>query len=84
VELRATIHARYPDAQFRSIRAEDDRHSWHLWTMVNGEELDEVGNLVIDRQVEMLAEEHIPIHVIPTRSSAQQGSYARANVKRTG
>jgi hypothetical protein len=64
--------------------AEDDRHSWHLWTVVNGEDLDEVGDLVIDRQEEMLAEEHIPIHVIPTRSCAQQGSYARANVKRTG
>lgn len=28
---------------------------------------DEVGDLVSDREIEMLVEEHVPIHVIPGR-----------------
>jgi hypothetical protein len=66
-ELRATIRASYPDAQFRLARAGDDRHIWHLWTTVDIEDPDEVNDLVRSRELDLLEKEHIPLYVI-TRS----------------
>ena len=67
-ELMATIRRRYPDARFQLVRAADQQRSWHLWTMVDLDDPDEVGDLVSDRELEMLVDERIPIHVIPLRS----------------
>jgi hypothetical protein len=83
-ELKGLIRAKYPDAEFVLVRSADDRRSWNLWTMVNVEDPDEVGDLVIDREIDMLVEEHIPIHVIPTRSSARFAGQIPASVRRTG
>jgi hypothetical protein len=65
--LKAIIRGRYPDARFQLVRAADQQRSWHLWTMVNAEDPDEVGALVSDCEIERLVEERIPIHVIPSR-----------------
>ena len=65
-ELKATIRAKYPDAQFRLARAQDDRDSWNLWTLVEIEDPDEVRDLTRDREHDMLVDEHIPIYVVPT------------------
>jgi hypothetical protein len=67
VELRRIIAERYPDATFELAPAPDDPHSIHLIATVDVDDPDEVGDLVIDRVVEMQAEEGIPIHVIPIR-----------------
>ena len=67
-ELKAIILARYPDAQFRLSRAHDDRYAWNLWTLVDIEDPDEVNDLIRDRELEMLTEEHIPLYVVPTLS----------------
>jgi len=83
-ELKGLIRARYPDAEFRLTRSADDRRSWNLWTMVNVEDPDEVGNLVIDREIDMLVEEHIPIHVIPTRGRERFTRRLPEAVRRTG
>ena len=83
-ELKGLIRARYPDAEFTLARSADDRRSWNLWTKVNVEDPDEVGDLVIDREINMLVEEHIPIHVIPTRSSARFTRQLPESVRRTG
>jgi hypothetical protein len=64
-ELKGLIRTRYPDAQFKLVRAEDSRRAWHLLAMVEGDPHDEIRNLVVDREVDMLAEEHIPLSVIP-------------------
>ena len=65
-ELKATIRTKYPDAQFRLSRSQDDRDAWNLWTLVNIEDPDEVRDLTRDRELEMLTEEHIPLYVVPT------------------
>jgi hypothetical protein len=63
-ELKAIVRTKYPDAEFKLVRAPDSRRAWHLLTMVNGDPHDEIRELVVHREVDMLAEEHIPIHVI--------------------
>lgn len=68
-ELKAAIRSKYPDATFELARALDEGRSWNLWTIVDVEDPDEVGDLVIDREIDMLVEEHIPIRVIPLRGS---------------
>jgi hypothetical protein len=70
-ELKAAIRARYPDAQFRLSRAQDDRDAWNLWTLVDLDDPDEVRDVVRDRELDMLAEEHIPITVVPTQAREQ-------------
>ena len=66
-ELKASIRRQYPDARFELVRAADQPRSWHLWVLVDIEDPDEVADLVSDREIEMLVEERIPIHVIPSR-----------------
>ena len=83
-ELKAIILARYPDAQFRLSRAHDDRDAWHLWTLVDIEDPDEVGDLTKDREIDMLVEEHIPLHVIPTLSRERFTDDLPERVRRTG
>jgi hypothetical protein len=83
-ELKATIRASYPDAQFNLTRAEDDRHAWHLWTLVDVEDPEEIGKLVTERTVDMLVEEHIPIYVIPTRGRERIFGYPPVDVRKTG
>jgi hypothetical protein len=64
-ELQATILERYPAAVFVVARSPEDLRSVHLEAIVDVDDLDEVGDLVVDRVVELQAEEGIPIHVIP-------------------
>ena len=63
-ELKGLVRTRYPDAEFRLVRAADQRRAWHLLTMVEGDPHDEIRDLVGDREVDMVSEEHIPIYVI--------------------
>ena len=65
--LKATIRARYPDARFDLSRAADDRHIWHLWTVVDVDDPDEVKALTRDREFDLLVKDHIPLYVIPIR-----------------
>jgi hypothetical protein len=67
-ELQQTISDRYPTAQFAISRAPDDADIIHLITTVDVDDPDEVGDLVIDRVAQLVAEERIPIHVIPIRT----------------
>jgi hypothetical protein len=67
-ELEGTIKERYPSAQFEVTRAADDARILHLITTVDVDDPDEVGDLVIDRVAELVAEEGLPIHVIPIRT----------------
>lgn len=83
-ELKGLIRAKYPDAEFTLVRSTDDRRSWNLWTRVNVEDPDEVGDLVIDREIDMLVEERIPIHVIPTRSTMRFVRPLPEPARRTG
>ncbi|MBI2941151.1 MAG: hypothetical protein HYY04_12005 [Chloroflexi bacterium] len=70
-ELEETILRHYPTASFELSRAVDDPASIHLITTVDVDDPDEVGDLVIDRVVELQVEEGIPLHVIPVRPLAR-------------
>ena len=70
-ELEETIRQHYPAATFELSQAEDDPAGIHLITTVDVDDPDQVGDLVIDRVVELQAEEGIPLHVIPVRSLAR-------------
>ena len=83
-ELKGLIRAKYPDAEFKLVRAVDQQRSWHLWVMVEVDDLDDVSALVIDREVDMLTEEHIPIHVIPTGPREPLATPRSAAVRKTG
>lgn len=63
-ELKELVRTKYPEAEFRLVRAPDSRRGWHLLTMVEGDPHDEIRELVLDREEDMLIEEHIPIWVI--------------------
>jgi hypothetical protein len=66
-ELEETIRLRYPTATFELACGVDDPASIHLITTVDVDDPDEVGDLVIDRVVELQVDEAIPLHVIPVR-----------------
>lgn len=67
-ELQRTIGERYPTATFAVTRAADDPGSIHLIATVDTDDPDEVGDLVLDRVVELQVDERIPVHVIPIRA----------------
>jgi hypothetical protein len=74
-ELKRLIRAQYPDAEFKLVRAENSRRAWHLLTMTDDDQFDEISALVVDREVDLLAEEHVPIYVIPrVRGSVPVGT----------
>lgn len=83
-ELKAIILTRYPNAQFRLSRAQDDRVAWNLWTLVDVEDPDEVGDLTKDREIDMLVEERIPLHVIPTLGRERFARDLPAEVRKIG
>ena len=67
-ELKEAILSRYPDARFQIAPSPDDPRSVHILTRVNLEDPDEVGDLVLDRLIDLQLEHGLPIHVIPLRS----------------
>jgi hypothetical protein len=66
-ELKAMILARFPDAQFNVAPAIDEPESIHIITTVDVDDTEEVLDLVIDRVIDLIVEEGIPVHVIPVR-----------------
>jgi hypothetical protein len=83
-ELKATILTKYPEAQFTLSRAQDDPDAWDLWTLVDIEDPDEVRDLTRDRELEMLVDEHIPLHVVPTRARERFIRHAPTVTRKTG
>ncbi len=67
-ELQATIIARYPTTTFELARSPEDPDSLLLLATADVDDPDEVGDLVLDRVVEFIVEEGIPIHAIPLRT----------------
>jgi hypothetical protein len=84
-ELKGLIRAKYPDAEFRLARDPDQRRSWLLWTVVAGvEDPEDVSKLIVDREEDMLSEEHIPIHVIPIIRDPARAKATTATIRRVG
>jgi len=83
-ELKATILAKYPDAQFNLTRAPDDPHLWLLWTFADVDDPEEVSWLVVERAVDMLAEDHIPIQVVSMGRARLVSGHGSEKVARAG
>lgn len=83
-ELKGLIRARFPDAEFRLVRSEHSRRAWHLLVTTDGDDSLEISDLVVDREVDMLAEEHIPIHVIPLQRIGARADAIHAKMRKTG
>ncbi len=67
-ELQRAISARYPSTTFEVVPAPDDPDSIWLIATADVEDTDEVGDLVLDRVVSLIADEGIYVHVIPVRT----------------
>jgi hypothetical protein len=84
-EIKGIIRARYPDAEFRLVRSENSRRAWHLLTTTDEDAFEEIGELVNDRLVDMLAEEHIPLYVISLqRDPGVSGDHRMKRMRKTG
>jgi hypothetical protein len=77
-ELKALILHHYPEAAFRVTPSPDGGETVVLWTVVDRDDLDEVMDVVIDRLVEMSAEEGLPLLVVPQRTPARNEAIWRA------
>ncbi len=66
-ELMNLIQGRYPGATFRLTYSPESRRVIHLVTTVDVPDTDAVMDVVVDRVMELLIEEKLPIHVIPVR-----------------
>src|SRR4051794_37487380 len=83
-ELQATIIAAYPDATFEVVRAVDIPGNYDLLVTVEGADPDEVGDLVVDRALDMRVEESIPIHVVALDRSAQAAEAEMSAARHAG
>jgi hypothetical protein len=66
--VREIIASRYPTTTFELARAADDPRSIHLLAVVDVDDPDEVGDLVVDRVVAFHVDDGIPLHAIPLRT----------------
>ena len=71
-ELEDAITARYPTTIFALERSPEDPTSIHLLAVADVDDPDEVGDLVVERVVELQVEEGIPLHVIPLRTPERE------------
>jgi hypothetical protein len=81
-ELQGLIQARYPEATFTVSRAVDAPEITQLMATVDVDDLDDVVDLVIERELELQVEQGLPIHVIPVRPLQRVLELRRANAQR--
>jgi hypothetical protein len=77
-ELKALILRRYPGTQFRVSGDPEGSEAVHLTAIVDLEEPDEVTDLVLDRMMELLIEDNLPIYVIPVRTPERRAAMREA------
>lgn len=67
-ELQSTIAAHYPSTTFEVVPDPDDSDGTLLIATADVDDADEVGDLVLERVVSLIADEDIYVHVIPVRT----------------
>jgi hypothetical protein len=67
-ELQQTIVASYPSTTFEVYPSPEDCESIWVIATADVDDTDEVGDLVLDRVVSLIADEGIYVHVIPVRT----------------
>lgn len=83
-ELQGAIAEKYPTTRFEVRRAEDDPSAIHLVAVSDVDDLDEVGDLVLDRVIELQVDEGLPIHVIPVPTPERVAADVAAQRQRKG
>jgi len=73
-ELEDLILRQYPTAEFRVGRDPEGSEAIHLTAILDLDEPDEVFDLVIDRTMELLIEDDLPIYVIPVRTPERRAA----------
>jgi hypothetical protein len=80
-EIEALILQHYPTAQFSVGRDPEGSKAIHLTAIMDLDEPDEVLDLVLDRTVDLLVEDDLPIYVIPVRTPERRAAmHARTSV----
>ena len=67
-ELQRTITERYPSTTFEVVPSPEERDSIWVIATADVDDTDEVGDLVLDGVVSLIADEGIYVHVIPVRT----------------
>ena len=77
-ELQELVRSHFPEATFSVGRGTDDPEAVHIYATVDLEDTEPVVDLVIERELELLAEEGLPVHVIPLRTPERNAAILRA------
>jgi hypothetical protein len=67
-ELKELVRSHYPEATSGVERGPDDPEAIHVYATVDLEDTEPVVDLVIERELELLLEEGLPVQVIPLRT----------------
>jgi hypothetical protein len=81
-ELKTLVLQRYPQAQFRVSRGQDDPAAIHLIAIVDVEDTDEVADLTIEREMALQIEDGLPIFVIPVQPIERVSTRWEARLKK--
>lgn len=74
-ELEDRILARYPGTVFQITSSPDERGAVYLRAGVDVDDLDLVTDLVIDRVMELLIEDGLPISVVAVRTPERRAQF---------
>lgn len=78
IELSDMIRRRFPEVTFDIVEGEESGTVW-IWTTVDLVDTDPVVDLVIERTMDLLVDEGIPIYVLPLRTAAREAEVIAAN-----
>ncbi len=67
-ELEELVRSRYPEAAFSVGRGQDDPEAIYVYATVDLVDTEPVVDLVIERELELLLTEGLPVQVIPLRT----------------
>ena len=67
-ELEELVRSHYPHSTFNVGRGPDDPEAIHVYATVDLEDTEPVVDLVIERELELLLDEGLPVQVIPLRT----------------
>ncbi len=67
-ELEELVRSHYPEATFSVGRGQDEPEAIFVYATVDLEDTEPVVDLVIERELELLLDEGLPVQVIPLRT----------------
>ena len=78
-ELEALILAQYPGTTFEITGDPDDEDIILLWATADVDDPDEVGDLVLDRMLEIQLNDGIPVYLVPISTPERNLAQLKAN-----